>query len=153
VDQLHDLISDYTVYPERMDPMLKAAGTSALSQPVKAKTLIPRPQISIHNLLEADEELRTKAFAITDDKEVFDQVEIQVKYAGYIEKEFAMVEEMSKQEDTTIPPTLDYGRISSLSAEGKQKMARIRPETLGQAGRISGVSPSDVAVLMVYLKN
>ncbi|HEX6983037.1 MAG TPA: tRNA uridine-5-carboxymethylaminomethyl(34) synthesis enzyme MnmG [Balneolaceae bacterium] len=153
IDQLHDLISDYTVYPEKMDPMLKAQGTTSLSQPVKAKTLIPRPEISIYNLLEADDELKIKASSITDDKEVFDQVEIQIKYAGYIEKEFEMVEEMSKQEDTLIPPALDYAKISSLSAEGKQKMEQIRPETLGQAGRISGVSPSDVAVLMVYLKN
>jgi tRNA uridine 5-carboxymethylaminomethyl modification enzyme len=136
-----------------MDRMLKAQGTSTLSQPVKAKTLIPRPELSIYNLLEADDELKAKASAITDDKEVFNQVEIQIKYAGYIKKEFEMVEEMSKQEDTLIPPALDYGKISSLSAEGKQKMEQIRPETLGQAGRISGVSPSDVAVLMVYLKN
>jgi tRNA uridine 5-carboxymethylaminomethyl modification enzyme len=153
IDQLHDLISGYTVYPQKMDRMLKAQGTSTLSQPVKAKTLIPRPELSIYNLLEADDELKAKASAITDDKEVFNQVEIQIKYAGYIKKEFEMVEEMSKQEDTLIPPALDYGKISSLSAEGKQKMEQIRPETLGQAGRISGVSPSDVAVLMVYLKN
>ncbi|SHG43154.1 tRNA uridine 5-carboxymethylaminomethyl modification enzyme [Fodinibius roseus] len=153
IDQLHDLISDYTVYPEKMDPMLKEQGTSILSQPVKAKTLIPRPQLSIYNLFEADAELKEKAHAITDDRDVFDQVEIQIKYAGYIEKEFEMVEEMRKQEDTIIPDTLDYGKINSLSAEGTQKMERIRPETLGQASRISGVSPSDISVLMVYLKN
>lgn len=153
IDQLHDLVSDYTVYPEKMDSMLKAQNTTVLSQPVKAKTLIPRPEISIFNLLEADPELKEKAYSITTDKDVFDQVEIQIKYAGYIQKEFEMVEEMSKQEDTLIPRALDYQKISSLSNEGKQKMERIRPETLGQAGRISGVSPSDIAVLMVYLKN
>lgn len=153
IDKLHDLIADYTVYPEYMDPMLQQQGTSTLSQPVKAKTLIPRPELSIYNLLNADPELKSQAEVITSDQDVYDQVEIQIKYAGYIEKEFEMVEEMSKQEDTLIPNQLDYGQISSLSAEGKQKMERIRPETLGQAGRISGVSPSDVAVLMVYLKN
>ena len=153
IDALHDLIADYTVYPEKMDPMLEEQGTTALSQPVKAKTLIPRPQISIYNLLNADGDLKEKALEITEHNDVFDQVEIQIKYAGYIEKEFEMVEEMKKQEDTLIPDSLNYDQINSLSAEGKQKMDRIRPETLGQASRISGVSPSDISVLMVYLNN
>lgn len=153
IDRLHDLIADYTVYPEKMDPMLEEQGTTTLSQPVKAKTLIPRPELSIRNILEADPELKEKALEITTDELVFEQVEIQIKYAGYIEKEFEMVEEMKKQEDTLIPDSLDYGKIQSLSTEGKQKMERIRPETLGQASRISGVSPSDVSVLMIYLNN
>lgn len=153
IDRVHDLLADYTVYPEKMDPMLKENGTSTLSQPVKAKTLVPRPELSVRNLFEADPELKKKALEITTDELVFEQVEIQIKYAGYIEKEFEMVKEMKKQEDTLIPEELDYDKINSLSAEGKQKMDRIRPETLGQASRISGVSPSDVSVLMVYLKN
>lgn len=153
IDQLHDLIADYTVYPEKMDPMLKEQGTTVLSQPVKAKTLIPRPEISIYNLIEADPNLREKAAEITEDPNVYEQVEIQIKYAGYIEKEFEMVEEMNEKEDMLIPETLEYGRINSLSSEGRQKLDRVRPETLGQASRISGVTPSDISVLMVYLKN
>lgn len=153
IDKVHDLIADYTVYPEKMDPMLKEQGTTVLSQPVKAKSLIPRPQISIYNLFDADAELKQKAQKITTDDNVFEQVEIQVKYAGYIEKEFDMVEEMREKEDMTIPETLNFDKINSLSSEGKQKLDHIRPETIGQASRISGVSPSDVAVLMVYLKN
>ncbi|MDR8391295.1 tRNA uridine-5-carboxymethylaminomethyl(34) synthesis enzyme MnmG [Aliifodinibius sp. S!AR15-10] len=153
IDELHDLIADYTVYPEKMDPMLKEQGTSTLSQPVKAKTLIPRPELSIFNLLNADPELREKAEEITNDELVYEQVEIQIKYAGYIEKEFEMVEEMKEKEDMEIPESLKYEKINSLSTEGRNKLDRIRPETLGQASRISGVSASDVAVLMVYLKN
>lgn len=153
IDKLHDLIADYTVYPEKMDPMLKEQGTTVLSQPVKAKTLIPRPEISIYNLIEADPELREKAATITEDPRVYEQVEIQIKYAGYIEKEFEMVEEMNQKENMLIPETLEYERINSLSSEGRQKLNRVRPETLGQASRISGVTPSDISVLMVYLKN
>lgn len=153
IDKVHDLVADYTVYPEKMDPMLEKQGTTSLSQPVKAKSLIPRPQISIYNLFDADTELKQKAEGITTDDKVFAQVEIQVKYAGYIEKEFEMVEEMSEKEDMTIPETLNFDKINSLSSEGKQKLDHIRPETIGQASRISGVSPSDVAVLMIYLKN
>ena len=153
IDEIHDLVADYTVYPEKMDPMLKERGTSTLNQPVKAKSLIPRPELSIFNILEADPELKEKALEITTDELVFEQVEIQIKYAGYIEKEFEMVEEMKKQEDTLIPDELNYNKINSLSSEGKEKMEKIRPETLGQASRISGVTPSDISVLMVYLDN
>lgn len=153
IDDLHDLIADYTVYPDKMDPMLEEQGTSTLSQPVKAKSLIPRPELSIYNLLEADPNLKEKAEQITKNEDVFDQVEIQIKYSGYIEKEFEMVEEMKEKEDMEIPESLKYDRINSLSTEGRNKLDRIRPETLGQASRISGVSASDVAVLMVYLKN
>ncbi len=153
IDELHELIADYTVYPEEMDPMLKEQDTSTLSQPVKAKTLIPRPELSIFHLLDADPELKEKAESITTDPLVFEQVEIQIKYAGYIEKEFEMVEEMNEKENMLIPEDLKYDKINSLSSEGIQKLDRIRPETLGQASRISGVTPSDVAVLMVYLKN
>jgi len=152
VDRLYDLISDYTVRPEKMDPMLEAKGTSKLSQPVKAKSLIPRPQIHLQDLLDADVELEKEVKEITENRQVVEQVEIQIKYEGYIRREFEMVEELNKKESTAIPDKIDYGKIKSLSSEGKSKLEKIKPETLGQASRISGVSASDVAVLMVYLK-
>ncbi|HLR76924.1 MAG TPA: hypothetical protein VK106_04640, partial [Balneolaceae bacterium] len=153
IDKIHELMSNYTVYPEKMDEMLKKQGTTALSQPVKAKTLIPRPEISINNLFEADEALRKKASSVTEDPLVYEQVEIQIKYAGYVEKEFQMVEEMREKEEMEIPESFDFSKLKSLSAEGQEKLGHIRPETIGQAGRISGVSASDVSILMVYLKN
>jgi len=152
IDRLYDLISDYTVRPEQMDPMLEEKGTTTLSQPVKAKTLIPRPELHLNDLLEADETLRQKVEEITDNRYVIEQVEIQIKYDGYIKREFEMVEELSRQENKLIPEKIDYDKIKSLSNEGKSKLEKIKPETIGQASRISGVSASDVAVLMVYLK-
>ncbi len=152
IDRLYDLISDYTVRPEKMDSMLLEKGTSVLSQPVKAKSLIPRPEIHLHHLLEADTELKQKVNDITASRDVIEQVEIQIKYDGYIKREFEMVQELSRQESTKIPDKLDYEKIKSLSNEGKSKLGKIKPETIGQASRISGVSASDVAVLMVYLK-
>lgn len=152
IDRLYDLISEHTVRPEQMDAMLEKKGTTALSQPVKAKTLIPRPEIHLQDILDADQELRDKVFEITSNRYVLEQVEIQVKYDGYIQREFEMVEEMSRQENTRIPDKINYEKIKSLSSEGKSKLQKIKPETIGQASRISGVSPSDVAVLMVYLK-
>jgi tRNA uridine 5-carboxymethylaminomethyl modification enzyme len=153
IDRLFDLVNDYTVRPELMDPMLNQKGTTKLSQPVKARSLIPRPQLHLQDLLNADNQLKQNVSNVTDDKYVLEQVEIQIKYEGYIKREFEMVEELSNQENTPIPDKIDYSRIKSLSSEGKSKLERIKPETIGQASRISGVSPSDVAVLMVYLKN
>ncbi len=152
IDRLYDLISEYTVRPEKMDPMLEAKETAALSQPVKAKTLIPRPELHLQDLLDADDELLKVVNEITTDRYVIEQVEIQVKYDGYIQREFEMVEELNRQENTPIPDKLDYRKIKSLSSEGVSKLEKIKPETIGQASRISGVSASDVAVLMVYLK-
>lgn len=152
VDQLYDLISVYTVRPEKMDIMLEEKGTTKLSQPVKARSLIPRPELHLSDLLSADEELNEQVKKITTNRHVIEQVEIQIKYDGYIQREFEMVKELSRQENTAIPERVDYEKIKSLSSEGKSKLEKIKPETIGQASRISGVSASDVAVLMVYLK-
>jgi len=152
IDRLYDLISDYTVRPEKMDPMLQEKGTTTLSQPVKAKSIIPRPQIHLEDLLNADEELHRKVKEITSNRDVNEQVEIQIKYDGYIKREFEMVEELNQKENARIPDRINYDKIKSLSNEGKSKLEKIKPETIGQASRISGVSASDVAVLMVYLK-
>ncbi|MEX2601798.1 MAG: tRNA uridine-5-carboxymethylaminomethyl(34) synthesis enzyme MnmG [Balneolaceae bacterium] len=153
IDQVHDILSEYTVRPEKMDPMLETLGTSPLSQPVKAKSLIPRPEVHLENLLNADSELKDMINSVTSDRYALEQVEIQIKYSGYIEKEFAMVEEISRQEEASIPANIQYEKLKSLSTEGRQKLDKIRPETIGQASRISGVSASDVSVLMIYLKN
>jgi tRNA uridine 5-carboxymethylaminomethyl modification enzyme len=153
IDELYDLVSNYTVRPELMDPMLIKKGTSELSQPVKAKSLIPRPELSLNDIIGADVSLKEEISEITSSIDVIDQVEIQVKYDGYIKREFEMVEELKKKEDSSIPVNLKYDNIKSLSTEGRNKLQKIKPETIGQASRISGVSASDVAVLMVYLKN
>ncbi|MCG8372102.1 MAG: tRNA uridine-5-carboxymethylaminomethyl(34) synthesis enzyme MnmG [Balneolales bacterium] len=153
IDQLHTLVSSFTVRPRNMDEMLQRNETSPLSQPVKAKTVLMRPEVSLADMIGADPLLSEEVSKITADNYVIEQVEIQIKYSGYIQKEYEMVEELSKKENSPIPERIDYSRIKSLSTEGFQKLSKIRPETIGQASRISGVSASDVAVLMVYLKN
>ena len=153
IDKVHQLFMDTTVRPEKMDAMLTKLGTSPLTQPVKAHTVLSRPEVSIAEMLKHDSELNDKVGAISSDKYVIEEVEIRIKYSGYIEKEFEMVDELSRKENATIPEKIDYAKIKSLSTEGFQKLSKVRPETIGQASRISGVSASDVAVLMVYLKN
>jgi tRNA uridine 5-carboxymethylaminomethyl modification enzyme len=153
INKLDDLIKDYTVYPEKMDPMLESKDSSTMSQPLKAERILLRPEVSLQDMMDSDEDFAQQIKDVSDNKEVLEQIEIQIKYAGYIEKEFEMVKEMEKQENMPIPEQVEYSSIKSLSTEGAQKLSRIRPETIGQASRISGVSASDLSVLMVYLKN
>lgn len=152
VNALLDLLSNQTVRPEVLNSTLESLGTSGLNQPVKAQSVLARPQVSLKDMMEGDEGLKKAVHEITTNKYVIEQAEIQIKYSGYIEKEWEMVEELSQKENTPIPADLDYTKIKSLSTEGYQKMSKIKPETIGQASRISGVSASDVSVLMVYLK-
>jgi tRNA uridine 5-carboxymethylaminomethyl modification enzyme len=119
---------------------------------MKLPQIVTRPQVSLPGIIECDSELKSKVSAITSDLKVIEQVEIQLKYAGYIEKEFEMVEEINRQEYLVIPNKINYQQIKSLSSEGVAKLSKIKPETIGQASRISGVTPSDIAVLMIYLK-
>lgn len=153
IDQLFKLIASYTVRPLNMDAMLERLGTSRLSQPVKAQTVLMRPEVHLSDIIEADEKLKSQVQEITTNTYVLEQIEIQIKYSGYIQKEYEMVEELSNKENSPIPEKIDYSKLKSLSTEGMLKLSKIRPETIGQASRISGVSASDVAVLMVYLKN
>lgn len=153
IEELQDLMITYTVRPDKMDAMLHSKNTSALTQPVKAASLIPRPELHMSDLIETDPVLASEISRITVNPHVIEQVEIQIKYAGYIKREFEMVEELSQKEHTAIPMAISYDKIKSLSSEGRDKMKKVRPETIGQASRISGVSASDVAVLMIYLKN
>jgi tRNA uridine 5-carboxymethylaminomethyl modification enzyme len=153
IDKLDDLIKDYTVRPEKMDPMLESKASSTMSQPMKAVKILLRPEVSLKDMIEYDDELAQKIKEISTDEKVLEQIEIQIKYAGYIEKEFEMVKEMEKQENMLIPEQIEYSSIKSLSTEGTQKLSKVKPETIGQASRISGVSASDLSVLMIYLKN
>lgn len=153
IDKIDTLIKDYTVRPEKMDPMLESKDSSTMSQPMKAEKILLRPEVSLNDMLDHDHDLKEEVYSISTDTKVLEQVEIQIKYAGYIEKEFEMVKELEKQENMEIPERIEYSNIKSLSTEGVQKLSKIQPETIGQASRISGVSASDVSVLMVYLKN
>lgn len=153
IDQVHDLVADHSASPTVYNPILESLGTAPLKQSIKLPSIIARPEVTLPDLMRMDEVLNAAIDPITQDATVVEQVEIQLKYAGYIEKEFEMVEEVTRQENLRIPDKIQYANIKSLSKEGQIKLDRIRPETIGQASRISGVSPSDIAVLMVYLKN
>jgi tRNA uridine 5-carboxymethylaminomethyl modification enzyme len=135
--------------PIQVNSGLDAIDSATIKEKVSLEKLLKRPQIGIQELIKIDPENADyfKRYA----KDVLEQAEIQIKYDSYIEKEQQMVEKISNMENYKIPIQFDYKAITALSAEGKQKLSKIRPETLGQASRISGVSPADLSIITVYL--
>jgi tRNA uridine 5-carboxymethylaminomethyl modification enzyme len=135
--------------PESINQALEKIGTATIHEKISIEKLLKRPQIGMQELLQINDELRT--YLTKYSKEVIEQAEIQIKYDSYIDKEQQLVDKLSNMENYQIPNQFDYLAITALSNEGKQKLNKIRPQTLGQASRISGVSPADLSILTVYL--
>jgi tRNA uridine 5-carboxymethylaminomethyl modification enzyme len=135
--------------PEVINYGLEGLDTATIKEKISIEKLLKRPQIGLSEIMELDVDL--KLYLSKFSKEVLDQAEIQIKYDSYIEKEQQMVEKLNNMENYKIPVEFDYLTITALSAEGKQKLNKIKPETLGQASRISGVTPADLSILTVYL--
>jgi len=129
--------------------LLEELGTSALTQNVKLFSVLSRPQVNISDLRKVSEPFEKLLNQF--DKETVEQAEIKIKYESYFEKEQEIVAKMQKMEDKAINPDFDYNTLVSLSKEAREKLLKIKPRTLGQASRISGVSPSDISVLMVHI--
>jgi len=112
--------------------------------------IFSRPQIGLEDMMKFE---KVKEYVDQNDldKEILEQAEIQVKYSGYIEKERNNADKLTRLEDVKIPENFDYNKIKSMSIEAKQKLSNIRPITISQASRISGVSPSDISVLLIYM--
>ncbi len=138
--------------PEVANAILVPRGTSPVSQRVRAIDLLLRPQLSLSDLVNSNTELHDHIESLGDiSEEVLEQVEISAKYAGYLEKERDQVERMQALEDLPLVTTFDYNQLSALSIEARHKLSRIKPTTIGQATRISGISPADINVLLVHL--
>ncbi|MFA6276743.1 MAG: tRNA uridine-5-carboxymethylaminomethyl(34) synthesis enzyme MnmG [Pedobacter sp.] len=129
--------------------LLESLGTSALNQNVKLVNLLSRPQVGISDIRKVSPAF--DSFLNSFDQETVEQAEIKIKYESYFEKENEIVNKMQKMEDKSINPEFDYSKLLSLSKEAREKLLKIKPRTLGQASRISGVSPSDISVLMVHI--
>ncbi|MUV05214.1 tRNA uridine-5-carboxymethylaminomethyl(34) synthesis enzyme MnmG [Flavobacterium rakeshii] len=152
-EQSHAFVNFFketSVKPEEANPILEEKGSSLMSQPDKMFKVFSRPQIELDDILKF-EKVQEYINEHNLDKEVVEQAEIQVKYSGYIEKEKNNADKLNRLEDVKIPQNFDYDKIKSLSYEGREKMKKIRPVTISQASRISGVSPSDVSVLLIHM--
>lgn len=146
------LLSKEGVLPEFANPVLERLESSPITQQVKLSSLITRPGITMKEIREMNGSENPLAIGLMEeDEEVVMQAEIQLKYEGYISREQDVAHKMDRLEGVSIPPDLDFSTLASLSTEAKQKLNKIKPVTIGQASRISGVSPSDVSVLLVFL--
>lgn len=135
--------------PDAINPGLERLEAATITEKISAEKLLKRPQLGIKELASLSEELAD--YLKKYPTEVIEQAEIQIKYESYLVKEQLMVDKLANMEDFKIAPTFDYLGITALSNEGRQKLHKIRPDTLGQASRISGVSPADLSILTVYL--
>ncbi len=141
-------VNKITIPPSpELSKVLEDAGTAPTVTGCRLSELLKRPQLS-YKLLEPFDKKRPDL-----SREVFEQVEINLKYAGYIKRQLAQVEEQKRLEVKVIPQDIDYDKITNLRLEAIEKLKKIRPETIGQASRISGVSPADIAVLLIYLRS
>ena len=131
---------------EELNAMLERKGTAPVANSARLADLLRRPQVSYADIAPFDPERPELSLAVTD------EVEIQIKYAGYLTRQEKQVEEFRKEEARLLPENLDYAAIPGLRLEAREKLADIRPVSIGQAGRISGVSPADIAVLLIYLE-
>ncbi|MFN0275132.1 MAG: tRNA uridine-5-carboxymethylaminomethyl(34) synthesis enzyme MnmG [Chitinophagales bacterium] len=148
-NKLIEFLQTTSAEPETINPVLENKGSSPIRQKTKLSQLLSRPQIQLIDFQSINSDMVD--FLNKFPEEYLEQAEIHVKYAGYIEKEKELVDKMHRLEDILIHDSINYTLMHSLSSEAKEKLSKVRPKTLGQASRISGVSPSDISVLMVYI--
>ena len=144
-----EILQELSIEPEEVNAYFETINSNPITEKQKVNKIILRPNVDLFSLMKHNAALQSALSIFSDD--TIEQAEIQVKYESYIEKENDVAKRMSKMEELIIPDTFDYNKISALSNEASQKFKRIRPRTLGQASRISGVNPSDVQILMVYM--
>lgn len=149
VAEIRQILNTHSIEPDEINAFLTEIESAPLVEKQKAAKLVLRPNISLHQILENSNELHGKL--AHQEVEFIEQAEIQVKYERYIEKEKEIVDRMATLENQLIPDSFDYDKVSALSIEALQKFKKIRPLTLGQASRISGVNPSDIQILMVFM--
>jgi tRNA uridine 5-carboxymethylaminomethyl modification enzyme len=150
--QVINFLKNYSIDPKTINTFLIDSGTSSIIQKVKLIDLAKRPQINLIALSKfvSDFSALINTF-ITDIDELLERAEIDIKYDGYIDRERQLAEKIKRLENIRILESIDFNLLKSISTEGRQKLSKIRPATVGQASRISGVSPSDISVLLVYM--
>ena len=149
-EKMVDFFKETSVSVAETNPILEAKDTALITQGDKMFKIFSRPQIDLDDMLRFE---KVTAYIEENklDQEILEQAEIQVKYSGYIEKERNNADKLTRLEEVKIPEDFDYNKIKSMSIEAKQKLTKIKPATIAQASRISGVSPSDVSVLLIYM--
>jgi tRNA uridine 5-carboxymethylaminomethyl modification enzyme len=152
VKEIISFLEEKSVSPEEVNEFLEKAGTNGISQKIKAITIASRPQVEIGALLKViDGGKNLSACRSPRFKEISESAEIKIKYEGYIQREKIVADKIKRLDNLKIPEDLNFNELVSISTEGRQKLSKIKPGSIGQAGRISGVSPSDINILLMYL--
>lgn len=149
-DAMLNFFKENSITPEEANPILLEKGSSPMSQTDRMFKVFSRPQIDLDDILRF-EKVQSYVNENNLDNEIVEQAEIQLKYSGYIEKERNNAEKLTRLEEMKIPENFDFYKVHSLSIEAKQKLTAIRPVTISQASRISGVSPADISILLIYM--
>ena len=152
-DEIISFVSDFSIKPHYINALLEEKNTSVLKQGVKLKDIISRPQLSIFDLIDPVTPFKKylKNIPVERYNEILESAEILIKYSGYIEREKLMADKFKRLENINIENKFDYESIHTISTEARQKLSKINPKTIGQASRISGVSPADINVLLIML--
>ena len=149
-----ELLSEIKYKPSDVEEYLEEVGSSKLDNSETAAKITKRPEIKLKELLSRDNKTPSSIVSqLLEDGKVLEQIEIELKFEGYISRQYEMIEKMKKLEKVKIPLYFDFKKIVQISAEGREKLDKIKPRTIGQASRISGVTPSDISILLVYLHN
>jgi len=148
------LLKRKTIKPNETTDYFEKIGTAKLEGSESLAKITKRPEVKLSELLaliktNGDQDLEN----LIQDKRAVQQIEIELKYEGYIKRQYEMIEKMLKLEKIKIPLNFNYEEIKQISTEGREKLSKTKPRTIGQASRISGVTPSDVSILLVYLKS
>jgi len=152
VGKVISTLEEKSIEPDEINGLLEESGTNQISQKTKAISIALRPQINLGILINVmDNKLLEELHEAGLKEVVLESAEIKIKYEGYIQRERIVAEKIQRLDKVKIPDDIDYSELLSISTEGRQKLARIKPSSIGQAGRISGVSPSDISILLMYL--
>ena len=150
--QISDYLKHHTTHFQTLNELLEKRDTSPLTQNVKLESVLLRPQIAIQDLIDYDSDFAEFLHQIGAEREQITNAETYIKYSSYIEKEEELVQHLSNLDGIKLPPDMDYQHINSLSKEAREKLSKLQPANLGQASRVSGVSPADITALMIYLR-
>jgi tRNA uridine 5-carboxymethylaminomethyl modification enzyme len=146
------VIEKTSTSPEEINELLQEKGSAPIDQKLKLITLLTRPHVSLEDIISKNSVLEAQISALGEGRvEIVAAVEIAVKYAGYLQRERDMADKLTRLDHIQLSPEFDYLKLTSMSIEARQKLSKIRPSTVGQASRISGVNPSDVSILLIHL--
>jgi tRNA uridine 5-carboxymethylaminomethyl modification enzyme len=148
---LSSFVKNLSIIPEKINPILEEKNSTTIKQKVKAPSIISRPFVKVNDVLKTHLELADFSDTLNHKKDCLEQVEIDIKYKGYIDREKDLADKIKKLEYVEIPNDINYDKFSSLSNESKEKLNKVKPVNIGQASRISGIKPSDISILLVYL--